>query len=146
MMTPELRPLGMRRLVAGLLLMVVTTAALAVVSVTITPIGGFGITPGVAVVNQPIATITLNADQNYNVTLADDNNGQLRNGLNVIAYTVKYNNGSEITLSTTPTSVETGASVTNGNRSLDCFIGAAASIGIPAGTYTATVTVEILAI
>ena len=136
----------MSRTVTGFLLMIFASAAVAVVGVTITPIGGFTITPGVAVVNQPIATITLNADQNYSVSLADNNNGQLKNGSNAIAYTVKYNNGSEITLSTTPTTVETGASVVNGNRSLSCFIGAAAGVGVPAGTYTATVTVEILAI
>lgn len=134
------------RILAGLIMTIFASAALAVVGVTITPIGGFAITPGVAIVNQPVATITLNADQNYSVTLTDDNNGQLKNGSHAIAYTVKYNNGSELTLSTTPTTVETGTSVTNGSRSLNCFIGAAASVGVPAGAYTATVTVEILAI
>ena len=134
------------RIITGSIMIVFASAALAVVGVTITPIGEFTITPGVAVVNQPIATITLNADQNYSVSLMDDNNGQLKNGSSAIAYTVKYNNGSEITLSTTPTTVETGANVTNGSRALNCFIGGSASIGVPAGVYTATVTVEILAI
>jgi hypothetical protein len=117
----------------------------AAVSLSIIPNGAFSVTPGIAVVNQQLATVTLNADESYLVTLRDNNNGLLINGVNSLPYTVKYNNGSEITLSTNPATVETGTSVTNGNRSLTVFIGAGVSIGIPAGAYNATITVEILA-
>ena len=133
-------------LLAALLALGVSPLAIPAVSVSATPVGGFTITPGIAVVNQSVATITINSDADYEVTLKDDNNGQLLNGASSIAYTVKYDNGPEISLSTTTTSVETGASVTNGSRSLTVFIAAGASVGIPAGNYTATVTIEILAI
>jgi spore coat protein U-like protein len=131
---------------AGLLGVLTAPLALALVSVSISPTGGFSITPGIAVVNQSVATITLDADQNYAVTLRDDTNGVLANGADSLPYTVKYNGGGEITLSTSTTSVETGASVTAGNRTLTVFIGAAASIGLPAGAYSATITVEILGV
>jgi hypothetical protein len=115
------------------------------VSVYITPSGGFSITPGLAVVDQLVANIVVNADENYQVTLRDNNNGVLNNGGTPLPYTVKYNNGSELTLSTSTTTVETGTSVTDASRSLSVFIGAAASVGLPAGTYSTTITVEILA-
>ena len=92
----------------------------------------FGV-PGIAVVDQSVASIALTADENYQVTLGNDNNGMLKNGNTPLPYTIKYNNGSEITLSTSTTTVETGASVTDRNRSLTVFIGASASIGLPAG-------------
>jgi hypothetical protein len=117
----------------------------ATVSVYITPDGDFSVTPGVAVVDQSIATITLNADENYQVTLRDNSNGVLKNNNIPLPYTVKYDNGYEITLSTNTIAVETGASVTNGSRSLTVFIGAAATVGLPAGAYSTTITVEILA-
>jgi hypothetical protein len=119
--------------------------ATATVSVSIIPDGDFSVTPGAAVIDQSVATLTLNADESYQVTLRDSNNGVLKNGGTPLPYTVKYNNGSEITLSTNATVVETGASVTNGNRSLTVFITAAASVGLPAGAYSSTITVEILA-
>lgn len=118
----------------------------AAVSVVITPSGSFTITPGVAVINQTIASIRLNADVNYQLTLRDDNGGLLKNGVDSMSYTVKYNNGTELTLSTTPYSVETGATVTNGDRALTVFVPANVSVGVPAGNYTATITVEILAV
>jgi hypothetical protein len=129
----------------GLACLLFSGAATAAVSVYITPDGDFSVIPGVAVIDQSVATITLNADENYQVTLRDSNNGVLKNGNTPLPYTVKYNNGSEITLSTNTTMVETGANVTNGNRSLTLFIGAAASVGLPAGAYSTTITVEILA-
>jgi hypothetical protein len=128
------------------LLLIASPIALAVVSVSISPAGGFNITPGVAVIDQSVGTITLDADQSYNVTLKDDTNGLLVNGANNMAYTVKYNGAANITLSTSPTNVESAASVTSGNRSLTVSVSAGASIGIPAGPYNATITVEILAI
>jgi hypothetical protein len=107
---------------------------------------GFNITPGSAIVNQTVSTITINAAVSYDVTLKDDTNGLLINGVNNMAYTVSYNGAADITLSTSPTSVETGASVTEGSRSLAVSISAVESVGIPAGDYLATVTVEILAV
>jgi hypothetical protein len=101
--------------------------------------------PGIAVVNQPVAIITLNADEGYQVTLRDDNSGVLKSGASRLPYTVKYNNGSEFTLSTNATTVETGTSVSNGRRSLSVFIGGRASVGLPAGAYSATIMVEMLA-
>jgi hypothetical protein len=130
---------------AGLISLLFSGVAAAVVSLYITPDGGFSITPGVAVVAQPVATITLNADESYQVTLRDNDNGVLKNGNTSLPYTVKYNNGSEITLSNNTTVVETGTNVTNGNRSLTVFIGAATTIGLPAGAYSTTITAEILA-
>ena len=132
-------------IVAGLAGLLICQVASAAVSVYITPNGGFSIIPGVAVVDQSVATVVVNADENYQVTLRDNNNGVLSNGGTSLPYTVKYNNGSELTLSTSTTTVETGTSVTDGSRSLSLFIGAAASVGLPAGTYSATITVEILA-
>jgi len=121
--------------------------ALAAVSVVITPSGSFNITPGVAVTNQSIGSILINADlSSYEVTLRDDNSGLLKNGANSMSYTVKYNGGSQLVLSTTPLSVETGSTVTNGNRTLTIFVPSNDSIGVPAGNYTSTITVEILAV
>lgn len=129
----------------GLVSLLFSGAVAAAVSVYIAPDGGFSVIPGVAVVDQSVATITLNADENYQVTLRDNNNGVLKNGSTPLPYTVKYDNGSEITLSTNTTAVETGAGITNGNRSLTVFIGAGATVGLPAGAYSTTITVEILA-
>jgi hypothetical protein len=127
---------------AGLLF---SAATLAIVDVYIIPDGNFSVIPGMAVIDQSIATITLNADEDYQVTLRDDNNGLLKNGNISLPYTVKYNNGAEITLHTSTTTVETGPRVTDGNRSLTLFIGGSASVGLPAGAYSTTITVEILA-
>jgi hypothetical protein len=129
----------------GLVGLLFSGSALASVDVYIIPDGGFSVIPGIAVVDQSVATITLNADEHYRVTLRDDNNGLLKNGNTPLPYAVKYNNGAEITLSTSTTTVETGTSVIDGNRSLTLFIGGAASVGLPAGVYSATITVEILA-
>lgn len=133
-------------LLSILCLLVISPLSLAVVNVSISPAGGFNITPGSAVVDQSIGTVTLDADQNYEVTLKDNTNGLLVNGSDNMAYTVKYNGAAGITLSTTPTSVETGASVTAGSRTLTVSIVSGASIGIPAGANSSTVTIEILAI
>lgn len=130
----------------GILLLFLFESAWATVSVSINPAGGFNIVPGIAVVNQPIATINLSADQDYQVTLRDNNNGLLKYGTNILPYTVKYNNGNKITLSTGSLVVEAGSSISNGSRALTVFISAATSIGIMAGPYTSIVMVEILAI
>jgi hypothetical protein len=129
-----------------LLCLAVSPLAVALVTVSISPAGGFNITPGSAIVNQTVATITIDADVSYDVTLKDDTNGLLMNGANNIAYTVSYSGAANITLSTSPTSVETGVSVTAGSRSLAVSISSGASVGIPAGAYISTVTVEILAV
>jgi hypothetical protein len=134
------------RFAGGVACLLFSGVAAPMVDVYITPDGGFSVIPGIAVVDQSVATITLNADEPFQVTLRDDNNGMLKSGNTPLPYTIKYNNGSEITLSTSTTTVETGVSVANGNRSLTVFIGASASIGLPAGTYSTTITVEILAI
>jgi hypothetical protein len=129
-----------------LLCLVVSPLAVAAVSVSISPAGGFNITPGSAIVNQTVATITIDADGSYDVTLKDDTNGLLMNGANNMVYTVSYNGAADITLSTSSTSVETGSSVNAGSRSLAVSISSGASVGVPAGDYLATVTVEILAV
>ena len=132
------------RIVGGLASLLFSCNA-APANLSITPDGAFSVTPGIAVVNQPVAIITLNADEDYQVTLRDDSSGALKNGATRLPYTVKYHNGSELTLSTNATTVETGTSVSNGQRSLSVFIGARASVGLPAGDYHATITVEMLA-
>jgi hypothetical protein len=129
-----------------LLCLAVSPLAVALVTVSVSTAGGFNINPGSAIVNQTVATITIDADVSYDVTLKDDTNGLLINGANNMAYTVSYNGAADITLSTNPTSVETGASVTEGSRSLAVSISGVESVGIPAGDYLATVTVEILAV
>jgi hypothetical protein len=128
-----------------LLCLVISPLALASVNVSISSAGGFNITPNDALINQAVGTITINADENYNLTLKDDSNGLLVNGSNNMAYTVSYNSAANITLSTNPISVETGTNVTGGSRSLSVSISAAASKGVPAGAYSANVIVEILA-
>jgi hypothetical protein len=143
--TPLSRPLFVT-LPTMVLCTAISPLALALVNVSILPVGGFNITPGSAIVNQTVGTITLDADVSYDVTLKDDTNGLLVNGANNMGYTVSYNGAAGITLSTSPTSVETGASVTAGSRSLAVSISAGASVSVPAGAYSATVTVEILAI
>ena len=135
-----------KNILISLFLMSLSSVLFAAVSVSISPAGGFNITPGIAVVDQSVGTITIDSTAGYDVTLKDDNSGNLKNGVNNLPYTVKYNAGSEITLSTTPVSVETGPSVTAGSRSLTVFIAAGISVGLPAGAYTASITVEILAI
>jgi hypothetical protein len=143
--TPLSRPLFVT-LPTMVLCTAISPLALALVNVSILPAGGFNITPGSAIVNQTVGTITLDADVSYDVTLKDDTNGLLVNGANNMGYTVSYNGAAGITLSTSPTSVETGSSVTAGSRSLAVSISAGASVSVPAGAYSATLTVEILAI
>jgi hypothetical protein len=143
--TPLSRPLFVT-LPTMVLCTAISPLALALVNVSILPVGGFNITPGSAIVNQTVGTITLDADVSYDVTLKDDTNGLLVNGANNMGYTVSYNGAAGITLSTSPTSVETGSSVTAGSRSLAVSISAGASVSVPAGAYSATLTVEILAI
>jgi hypothetical protein len=116
-------------------------------TLTITPGGGFSIYPDIAVVDQSIATINIDSDTGYSVSLIDDNNGVLKNGANNLPYTVSYDGGGEITLSSTPSIVEsvgTGV-VDDGVRPLTIFVTAEQSVGIPAGDYSVTVTAEITA-
>jgi len=110
--------------------------------------GAFSIFPGMAVVNQSIATIVIASDEGYVVTLRDDNDGVLTDGQNVMRYSVSYDRGPKITLSDTPTKVErsVGAVFDRGFRSLTLFIAGEQSVGIPAGPYGVTVTAEISAL
>ncbi len=115
------------------------------VGISISPRGGFDITPGLPVVDQEIASITVDANQSYSVRLLDSNDGKLRSGFHEIPYRVRYENGSEITLSQNPIEVEFGSSATAATRRLTVFIDAGVSLGIPAGDYSDTITVEIVA-
>ena len=129
------------------LALALTGSALAAVSVVASSAGNFNITPGVAVTNQSIGSVVINADlTSYDVTLRDDNSGVLKSGANSMSYTVSYNGAAAVSLTTTPLSVETGATVVNGARALTIFVPANASVGIPAGVYTATITIELLAV
>lgn len=117
----------------------------AAVSLTLTlNTGNFSITPGIAVINQQVAVFDIIADQNFTVNMYDSDNGNMTFGVNSLPFTVTYNAGSEFTLSTTPTAVETGASL-SASRAIAVFITSGASIGIPAGAYTDQITIEIVA-
>jgi hypothetical protein len=117
-------------------------------SLSIESDGAFSIYPGMAVVNQSIATIEITSDEEYVVTLRDDNDGVLTDGQNVMRYSVSYDRGPQITLSGTPTKVEATAIpvLDSGIRSLTLFISGEQSVGIPAGPYGVTVTAEITAL
>lgn len=124
----------------------ISSLAQAAVSLTLNiSTGSFSITPGTAVINQQVAVYDITADQNFTVNLYDSNNGTMNFGAASLPFTVTYNAGSEITLSTTPFAVETGASL-SASRAISVFIASSASIGIPAGAYTDSITIEILAI
>ena len=113
----------------------------------VTPTGGFHIMPGVAVVDQSIATIKIHSSEDFSISLKDNTNGVLKNGQNVMRYTVSYDQGPQITLSTSPTTVESAINDGDGHpdRMLTIFVPGAESVGIPAGFYSVTVTAEITA-
>jgi hypothetical protein len=112
--------------------------------VNITPTGVFQIIPGIAVVDQSIATVEIKSSEDFSVSLKDNTNGVLRNGQNVIPYTVSYNNGTQITLSTSPTTVESNTlQNSKEDRPLTIFVGSSQSVGISAGSYSVTITAEI---
>jgi hypothetical protein len=120
---------------------------------TISIAGGspsFNITPEVAVTNQDLGTITINSNdpEGYDVTLKSTNTGGLKNVAadETIAYTVKYNSGGAITLTTTAQNVENVTTQTAGavTRTLTLDITGPASLGRSAEAFTDTITMEIL--
>jgi hypothetical protein len=123
-----------------------------VVTVSITPnSNSFSVTAGTAVTDQDIATISINSNDpnGYDVTLAGSNaTSVLENGDldETMAYTVKYNSGTAIEMSTTATNVENVTTQTDGavDRSLTLSIAGSESTGKSAEAFTDTITVEIV--
>jgi hypothetical protein len=132
----------------GALLLDCVLPVCAQTSLSIESGGDFSIYPGIAVVNQSIATIVITSDEGYMVTLRDDNDGVLTDGQSVMRYSVSYDRGPQITLSGTPTTVEATAIpvLDSGIRSLTLFISGEQSVGVPAGPYGVTITAEIVAL
>jgi hypothetical protein len=111
----------------------------------------FDVTAGTAVANQDIATITINSNDpaGYIVTLAGTNATSVLENAAVdetMAYTVSYNDGADIGLTTTATEVENVTTQTEGavTRSLTLNISASESVGKSAEAFTDTITVEIV--
>lgn len=115
--------------------------------VSVTTYGGLNFVPGIDTIDQPIASINITAAVAYEITLADDTNGALLNGINTVPYRVRYDNGPLITLTTTPLVVESSVlSVLSGERFLTITVDGNSTIGIPAGDYSTTLTVEIMSL
>jgi hypothetical protein len=111
----------------------------------------FDVTPGTAVVDQDIATITIHSNDpdGYEVTLTGTHDTSIlvnAGGTQSLPYTVKYAGGTAIGITDTATSVESVTDVTGGEveRSLTLSIEADDTIGKAAVAYTDTITVEIL--
>jgi hypothetical protein len=130
----------------------VTASIQEVVDVTVTATeASFNVTAGTAVTDQSIASIAINSNDpdGYDVTLAGTNaTSVLENGAGdeTMAYTVKYDGGDAIELTTTPTNVENVTTQTSGsvNRALTLSIAGSESVGKSAESFTDTITVEIL--
>ena len=119
--------------------------------VTVTVTAGsntFTVTPGSAITDQDIATISIDSNDptGYDVTLASANESSVVNGTDGMDYTVKYNGGSDTVLTSAGVNVEDASSVTGGpaTRSLTLSIAAAETAGRAASAYTDTITVEII--
>jgi hypothetical protein len=108
----------------------------------------FDITPETAITDQNLGTITINSNiaAGYDVTLTAANTSGLENGSENIAYTVKYNGDSAITLSQSASNVENVATQTTGaeSRSLTLSITGAESKGRSAVIFTDTITIDII--
>ncbi|MEK6749464.1 MAG: hypothetical protein AABY83_09695 [Pseudomonadota bacterium] len=123
--------------------------AVIAVNVALSGVVGFSIVPGVDVVRQTVATATLDASgqASYDVSLTDNTGGILDNGLgNSFGYSISYNNQAEVTLSAVPTVVENvvgAAPVVAAARSIAVTVAGASVVGLPAGAYSATITVTI---
>lgn len=115
----------------------------AAVSVSVTPGAQLFITPGVDISREIVATMTLNADQPYNVSISDNNGGALKNGELTIPFRISYNNNSEITPSIIPTIVETGSLITDGEATVAVSIFGSDTATSAAGNYTTTLTLTI---
>ena len=132
--------------------LLVTGTITEVVTVAITAnSNSFAITAGTAVTDQNIATVAINSNDpdGYDVTLAGTNlTSVIKNAIadETMAYTVKYNGGTAIGLTTTATNVENVTTQTSGsvNRTFTLSIAAGESVGKSAEAFTDTVTVEIL--
>ena len=139
-------------LIAATDTVLVTGTITEVVTVNITPNNNsFTITAGTAVSDQDIATIAINANAplGYDVTMAGTNlTSILENAANdeTMAYTVKYQGGSAIGLTSSPVNVENVATQTTGseNRTFTLSIAAGESVGKSAEAFTDTVTVQIV--
>ena len=131
--------------------LLVTGNVLAVTTLSFSATGGatFNITPGTAVVAANIATVNVNSNDalGYDITLEGTHATSILQdgGANTVAYTVKYNGGSALNMTTTPVNVETPSSPTAGSvtRTLTLDISGGASGGKPAGAYTDTITATI---
>jgi len=132
---------------------IVTATIQQVVAVDVTGnSNSFEVTPGSAVTNQDIATITIesNSSSGYDVTLTGTHaTSVLTNTAEdaSMAYTVKYNDGTATGVTTTATNVESSTGMTSGEetRSLTLSIDASETVGKAAEAFTDTITVEIAA-
>lgn len=130
---------------------VITGTVQPVLSITIASGSpSFDITPGAAVTDQDIGTITINSNNpdGYDVTLVAANSAGLINSDadEAIAYTLRYNGGSAITVGTSTTNVENVTSATAGavTRTLTLSISAIETAGKSAEAFSDTITMEIL--
>jgi hypothetical protein len=131
--------------------LLVTGTVLAVTTISFSAFTGasFNITPGTAIVAANIATVNVNSNDalGYDITLAGTHGSSVLQdgGSNTIAYTVAYNGGGALNMTTTPVNVETPSSPTAGSvtRTLTLDIAGGASGGKPAGAYTDTITATI---
>ncbi|MBT7408739.1 MAG: hypothetical protein HN826_03460 [Methylococcales bacterium] len=130
---------------------VITGTISEVISVAVTTSdNNFIITPGVIVEDQNIANIAINSNDpdGYTVSLMTNSlQGKLYNVEKdeFLNYTVSYNGNSNVSLSNTPTVVESSITQTSGLilRSLTLTIPAESSVGRSAESYTDTVTVNL---
>jgi hypothetical protein len=88
-----------------------------------------------------------NSAGGYKITASSANAGTIKNGANAdnVAYTLKYDGGSAISLTVAPQDMKTGAGgiVTDNSAVTISYTGAA---GLSSGTYSDTVTFTIVAL
>lgn len=128
---------------AFLILVFITAKTFAATEFTIRGGAPVVISPGIDVNRQIVATLVLNSDQPYSVSISDDNGGTLNNGKALIPYRISYNNNAEINMSPVPATVETAASISNGESTIAVSILGSDTTTALAGDYSATITVTV---
>lgn len=123
-----------------------------VISVDITTTqNNFTLNPGVALESHSIATIQINSNDpdGYEIALSSINDGSYmvnsEDSQKKLAYTVNYDDKTQIELTNQPTIVES-SNTTSSNaaqRLLSLDISSQESTGLPSGGYTDTITVTI---
>jgi len=133
------------RLVSIFFFIVALEQAVAAVNINVVSGSRMTLSPGVDLVRQNISNLIINADQPYTVQLSDENGGSLVTGFHTIPYRVSYNNNVDVRLSSNPQVMESGAAVTNGNRTIAVTVLGTDTAKAAAGEYHATMRITVTA-